>query len=137
MRYEDLSFGGVSAQDEPEIIECELRLHFARPEIQEGTEPVWADWSETVVGEPVTFRAVAITGKGAWNGPLQPGAAIASPKALLDPWWTIFLPNGRGVPIKAGQVGYPLAIGDEFNLPPGHEGVWEDGVEFTGAIVVD
>lgn len=127
----------MGEEDEPEIIECELRLHHARPEEGQGGELLWADWSETVVGEPVTFRAIAITGKGAWNGPLPPGAAISPPKALEDPWWTVFLPNGRGVPVRVGQVGRPLAIGDEFNLPPGQDGVWEEGVVFVGAIVIE
>ena len=127
----------MAEEDEPEIIECELRLHSARPVIQQGSELTWADWSQTTVGEPVTFRAIAMTGKGAWNGPLHPGAAVPAPVALDDPWWTVFLPNGRGVPVKAGQVGRPLAIGDEFNLPPGQVGVWEDGVVFVGAIVID
>jgi hypothetical protein len=129
----------VTTEDEPEIIECELRLHRARPA---GAAPdpgqlTWADWAQTVVGEPVTFRAVAITGKGAWNGPLPPGAQVAAPVTLDDPWWTIFLPSGRGVPVMVGQVGRPLSIGDSFALPPRREGEWTDGIAFQGAIVIE
>jgi hypothetical protein len=127
----------VADEDDPEIIECELRLHSARPTTEAPGDPTWADWAGTVVGEPVTFRAVAVTGDGAWNGPLPPGAEVSPPVALDDPWWTVFLPDGRGVPVLAGRVGHALAIGDSFTLPPGEEGSWTHGVVFSGAIVIE
>jgi hypothetical protein len=125
------------AADDPEIIECQIRLHSARPAAPASGEPSWADWSATCVGEPVTFQAIAVTGRGAWNGPLPPGVAISPPVALDDPWWTVFLPDGKGVPIVAGPVGRALSIGDSFSLAPGEAGVWTEGVVFDGAIVVE
>jgi hypothetical protein len=119
------------------ILECELRLHSARPADKGAGEPTWADWSETAVGHAVTFEARANTAKGLWSGPLSPGAEIAAPIALDDPHWTVFLPSGRGVPIEVGQVGHPLAIGETFRLPPGQPGVWTANVVFEGAIVTD
>jgi hypothetical protein len=127
----------VGDEDRPEIIECEIRLHSACPDATTGRELSWADWSKTAVGEPVTYRAIAITGKGTWNGPLAPGVEISPPVALDDPWWTVFLPNGRSAPITAGRVGHPLAIGESFTLPPGEAGVWSGGVVFDGAIVIE
>jgi len=62
---------------------------------------------------------------------------IASPVALDDPWWTVFLPASRGVPIVVGQVGRPLAIGEAFTLPPGEPGVWTEGAVFDGTIVIE
>lgn len=127
----------MADDDTPEIIECELRLHSARPTGEGSQEPTWADWAATAVGDPVTFQARALIGKGAWNGPLPPGVENSPPVALDDPWWTVFLPGGRGVPILAGQVGHPLAIGEAFSLPPAEDGVWTDGVVFEGAIVTE
>jgi hypothetical protein len=123
--------------DDAEIIECELRLHSGRPTERATGELTWADWSETVVGEAITFRARADTAKGLWSGPLAPGIEVAAPVALDDPYWTVFLPSGRGVPILVGQVGHPLAIGESFHLPPGRPGVWTTDVTFEGAIVTD
>ncbi|MGP8058557.1 MAG: hypothetical protein ACLP9C_02825 [Acidimicrobiales bacterium] len=122
--------------DRPEIIECEIRLHTGRP-AQGSGEPSWSDWAQTVVGEPVTFRAVAVTAKGAWNGPIPPGVEIAAPVALADPYWTVFLPAASGPPVQTGQVGRPLAIGEAFTLGPGEPDRWIDGVTFEGAIVID
>lgn len=127
----------ADAGDEPEIIECEIRLHSGRPAGPATGEPSNADWSETVVGEAVTFQAIAITSKGAWNGPLPPGVEIAPPVALDDPYWTVCLPASRGAPVIVGRVGRPLAIGEAFNLPPGRPGVWTEGVPFEGAIVIE
>ena len=121
----------------PEIIECQIRLHSARPVDKGSGEPTWADWSASVVGDPVTFQARALTEKGAWNGPLPPGVEISPPVPLDDPWWTVYLPDGRGVPILSGQVGRSLAIGEPFSLPPAEEGAWTNGVTFEGAIVVE
>ena len=123
--------------DQPEIIECEIRLHSGPPANgQTGPRP-WAEWSQTVVGNPVTFRARAIAAKGAWNGPLSPGVEIAAPEALNDPYWTVFLPEGKGVPIVVGQIGHPLAIGETFTLPPDEPNVWQQGAVFDGTIVSD
>jgi len=128
-------------EDSPEIIECEIRLHRARPaghgDGDGDGELSWADWSETVVGGPVTFEAIAITDKGAWNGPLSPGVEVSSPEALDDPWWTVFLPAARGVPVMVGQVGHSLGVGESFLLPAGEPGVWVEGVVFDGAIVIE
>ena len=123
--------------DDPEIIECQIRLHSSRPDASATGGLSWADWSTTCVGEPVTFQAIAITGKGAWNGPLPPGVEISPPVALDDPWWTVFLPDGTGAPILSGQVGRALTIGDSFSLPPGETGVWTEGLIFDGAVVVE
>jgi hypothetical protein len=127
----------VVYEDRPEIIECELRLHSARPTEAAPSEFSWADWAETVVGEPVTFQAIANIGKAAWSGPLPPGVEISPPVALDDPWWTVFLPAARGIPIVSGRVGHPLAIGEAFKLPPGDPDVWTEGVVFNGAIVTE
>jgi hypothetical protein len=124
-------------EDRPEIIECAIRLHSARPVKEGAGELSWSDWSGTVVGEPVTFQAIAITGKGTWNGPLAPGVEISPPVPLDDPWWSVFLPDGRGVPVVVGRVGHPLAVGEAFTLPPGEAGVWAEGVVFDGAIVIE
>lgn len=123
-------------EDAPQIIECELRLHSTRPAGTSG-EPTWADWSATAVGEAVTFQARALMDQGAWNGPLPPGVDASPPVALDDPWWTVFLPDGRGVPVLSGRVGHPLAIGDVFSLPPAEDGVWTKGVVFEGAVVIE
>jgi hypothetical protein len=125
----------MDGDEEPDIIECEIRLHSGRPATPTG-EPTWSHWMETVVGVPVTFQAIAKTGQGQWNGPLSPGVEIPAPIALTDPYWTVFLPVGRGVPIAAGQVGRPLAVGECFHLSPGTPGVWTS-VVFDGAIVID
>jgi hypothetical protein len=122
-------------EDRPEIIECEIRLHSARPD--KPGDLSFSDWAQTVVGNPITFRAIAITGKGSWNGPLSPGVEIAAPTALDDPYWTIFLPSSTGVAIMVGRVGRPLAIGEAFILPPGVPGHWIEGVVFDGAIVTE
>ncbi len=127
----------TEGHDDAGIIECDLRLHSSRPADGTTGELTWADWSETVVGKAVTFQALAITAKGLWNGPLAPGAEVPAPIALDDPYWTVFLPSGRGVPILVGQVGHPLAIGECFQLPPGQPGVWTANVTFEGAIVTD
>jgi len=124
-------------KNEPQIIECEIRLHSGRPADKGSNELSWADWSETVVGQPVTFRAIAILAEGAWNGPLSPGVEISPPRALDDPYWTVFLPDSRGAPVLTGRVGHPLAIGEAFTLPPGEGGVWTPGVVFDGAIVIE
>lgn len=125
-------------QDGAGIIECDLRLHSGRPADKAATgELTWANWSETVVGHAVTFQAIANTAEGLWSGPLSPGAEVAAPVALDDAYWTVFLPSGRGVPILVGQVGYPLAIGEAFKLPPGQPGIWTAHVVFEGAIITD
>ena len=123
--------------DDPEIIECQIRLHSGPPPPAAGERSTWAEWSQTCVGDPVNFQAIAITGRGAWNGPLSPGVEISPPVLLNDPWWTVFLPDSQGVPVLSGQVGRPLAIGDPFSLPPGQSDVWTQGVSFDGAIVVE
>lgn len=120
----------------PEIIECHLRLHLAHPTGDPSGDPTWAEWSATVVGDPVTFQARVLTKEGAWNGPLPPGADVSSPQALDDPWWTVFLPDGRGAAVLAGQVGRPLAIGEIFSLPAAVDGRWTNGVVFEGAILL-
>jgi hypothetical protein len=125
------------SHDDAGIIECDLRLHSGRPAERATGELTWADWSETVVSEAVTFQALAVPAKGLWNGPLPPGAEVAAPMALADPYWTVFLPSGKGAPIRTGQVGHPLAIGECFQLPPGQPGVWTADVTFEGAIVSD
>jgi len=127
----------TKSEGEPEIIECEIRLHSSRPAEKSTGELTWADWSETVVGHEVTFQAIANPAAGTWNGPLPPGVEVAPPEALDDPYWTVFLPAGRGVPIMVGQVGHPLAIGEAFNLPSGQPGNWTANVVFDGAIVID
>ena len=127
----------MGSDEDVEIIECEIRLHSARPTSTTAGEPSWADWSETAVGHAVTFQAIANTAKGAWNGPLPPGVQIAPSEALDDPYWTVFLPASRGVPIMVGQVGRPLAIGESFTLPPGEPGGWTDGAVFDGPVVTD
>lgn len=126
----------IEDQDSAGIIECDLRLHSGRPDDKEG-QLTWADWSETVVGHAVTFRAIANTAKGLWSGPLPPGAEVAAPVALDDPYWTVFLPSGRGLPILVGQVGHRLAIGEAFRLPSGQPGIWTAHVVFEGAVVND
>jgi hypothetical protein len=123
--------------NQPEIIECEIRLHSAPPTGTGASTPTAADWAATVVGLPVTFRAIAITSKGSWNGPLHPGIDIAAPRQLDDPYWTVSLPACKGVPIIFGRVGRPLSIGEAFNLPPGEPGVWLEGLVFEGAIVIE
>lgn len=120
----------------PEIIECEIRLHDSRPPQKESGEPWWADWARTTVGEPVIFKAIAIVGKGKWNGPLPPGVEIPASRALDDPYWTVFLPSPTGVPIMSGRVGHPLAVGEVFALAPGVPGTWIRDVVFDGAIVI-
>jgi hypothetical protein len=132
-----LDFTPVGDDDSPEIIECAIRLHSSRPPNKADGEPSWTEWSQTVVGAAVTFQAIAIPSTGAWNGPLSPGVEIAPPVALDDPYWTVFLPDGRGVPILTGQVGRPLGIGEAFALPPGTHGVWTQGVVFDGTIITD
>lgn len=127
----------VANRETPEIIECQLRLHTAHPAGEPSAPATWAEWSTTAVGEPVTFQARVLTAEGAWNGPLPPGVEVSPPVAVDDPWWTVFLPEGRGVPILSGQVGHPLAIGDAFSLPPAVDGLWTDGVVFEGAIVTE
>jgi hypothetical protein len=127
----------VDTGDRPEIIKCQIRLHTGRPAGETPDELTFADWSQTSVGDPVTFEAIAITGKGLWNGALPPGVEIAAPVALDDPYWTVFLPSARSVPIVSGRVGRPLAIGEAFNLIPGVEGTWTEDVVFDGAIVID
>ena len=122
----------------PEIIECELRLHAARPAPPgPGGAASWAEWSATAVGDPVTFKAVASPTTGAWNGPLAPGAAVPAPVDLAEPVYSVFLPAARGLPLLVGEVGRPLAIGECFDLPPGTPGEWTEGVPFDGAIVID
>ncbi len=121
--------------DRPEIIECEIRLHAGSP--SSTTEVVFDDWIRTVVGDPVTFRAVAITGRGLWNGPLPPGVEIAAPTALPDPYWTVFLPASTGVPVMTGRVGHPMAVGETFALVPEAPGTWVEGIVFDGAIVTE
>jgi hypothetical protein len=118
----------------PEIIECEIRLHSARPD---GASDKFTDWAQTAVGDPITFQAIAITGNGWWNGPLSPGVEIAASAALDDPYWTVFLPASTGIPIMVGQVGRPLGIGETFTLPPGEQGHWTEGVVFDGAVVTE
>ena len=127
----------TTTDDSPDIIKCQIRLHSSQPLGEKSDGPTFADWSQTVVGEPITFEAIAITGKGLWNGPLSPGVEIDAPVALGDPYWTVFLPSSRGVPVMSGRVGRSLAKGETFNLPPGVEGVWTPNVVFDGAIVVD
>jgi hypothetical protein len=127
---------GTDAEDRPEIIECEIRLHSSRP-ANTAAEPSWADWSTTVVGHAVTFQAIANMGRKAWNGPLSPGVQVAAPVALDDPYWTVFLPASKGAPVVVGQVGRPLAIGEAFTLPAGQPDVWTEGVAFDGAIVIE
>ena len=124
-------------QDGGEIIECDLRLHSGRRSDKELEELTWADWSGTVVGHAVTFQALANPTKGLWSGPLPPGVEIAAPMELDDPYWTVFLPSGEGVPVQVGQVGHPLAIGEAFRLPPGEPGVWAAHVVFEGSIITD
>jgi hypothetical protein len=125
----------VATAETPEIIECRLRLHVAHPTGDPSGEPTWAEWSTTVVGEPVTFQARVLTKEGAWNGPLPPGADVSSPHRLDDPWWTVFLPDGSGVAVLSGQVGRPLAIGETFSLAPAVDGLWTNGVVFEGVIL--
>jgi hypothetical protein len=112
-----------------------MRLHSARPGNKAASELLWADWATTVAGGPVRFQARAITEKGSWNGPISPGVAISPPIALDDPWWTVFLPGGRGVPIVADRVGHRLGVGESFTLAPGDD--WTEGVVFDGAIVTE
>jgi hypothetical protein len=123
--------------DQPEIIECEIQLHSDRPASNVTGELSTADWSKTAVGKAVTFRAIVIISKGAWNGPLSPGIDIAAPVPLEDPYWTVSLPASRGVPVLVGHVGRRLAIGDVFKLPPGEPGIWTEGLVFDGAIVIE
>ena len=123
--------------DSPEIIRCQIRLHSGRPTGEKPDEWTFADWSHTVVGDAVTFEAIAVTAKGLWNGPLHPGVEIMSFVALDDPYWTVFLPDARGVPIMSDRVGRPLAIGEPFNLAAGVEGQWTANVVFDGAIVTE
>lgn len=123
-------------RDRPEIIECELRLHGAPPANGSGQGPTFEDWSATAVGEAVRFRAIAIPSQGAWNGPLPPGAEVAAPRALDDPYWSVFLPASKGAPIISGRVGHPLAIGEAFCLPSGRPGEWTRDLAFEGAIVI-
>jgi hypothetical protein len=125
----------TTADDSPDIIKCQIRLHSSRPAGEKSAK--FADWSRTVVGDPITFEAIAVTGKALWNGPLSPGVEIEAPVPLGDPYWTIFLPSARGVPVLSGRVGRSLANGETFNLPSGVEGVWTSNVVFDGAIVVD
>ena len=127
----------TDTDDGPEIIKCQIRLHSSRPAGEKPNELTFSDWSQTIVGAPITFEAIAITGRGQWNGPLSPGVAIAAPEPLGDPYWTVFLPSARGVPLVSGRVGRSLAIGESFYLLPGVEGVWTANVVFDGAIVVD
>jgi hypothetical protein len=126
----------TSEAEVPEIIECELRLHASPPATAPLTEASFADWSTTVAGFPVTFRALAITARGAWNGPLSPGVDIATPVLLEDPHWTVFLPASKGLPVVTGRVGRPLTVGECFTLEPGQHGVWHEGIVFDGAIVL-
>lgn len=120
--------------DRPEIIECEIRLHTGPPTGRQGQ---WSDWQQTAVGEPVTFRAIAITSEGAWNGPLPPGAVVAAPVAMGDPYWSVFLPAPRGLPVLFGPVGRVLGIGESFTLLPREASEWTKGVVFEGAIVIE
>jgi hypothetical protein len=124
-------------EDGSVIIECQLRLHSARPADKATGELTLADWSETVVGHAVNFQAVVNTAEGKWNGPLSPGVEVAPPHALEDPHWTVFLPAAKGVPILVGQVGHPLATGEAFTLAPAEPGNWTSNVVFDGAIVTD
>jgi hypothetical protein len=132
-----VDFTRVESEDSPEIIECQIRLHSGPPAKTGDGEPSWTDWSETVVGTAVTFKAVAMTTKGSWNGPLSPGVEISPPVPVSDPYWTVFLPAGRGVPVMVGQVGHALGVGEAFRLPAGELGVWTEGVVFEGTIVTD
>jgi len=127
----------TDTDDGPEIIKCQIRLHSSRPTGEKPNEPTFSDWSQTAIGDPITFEAIAVIGKGQWNGPLSPGVAIAAPVPLVDPYWTVFLPSAGGVPLISGRVGRSLATGETFTLPPGVEGVWTANVVFDGAIVVD
>jgi hypothetical protein len=127
----------TDAEDNPEIIECEIRLHSSRPANRADGELSWSDWSESAVGRAVTFQAIAITAKGAWGGPLSPGVQISPSVALDDPYWTVFLPASRGVPIVVGQVGRPLAVGEAFTLHAGEPGAWTTDVVFDGAIITE
>jgi hypothetical protein len=127
----------TESESQPQIIECEIRLHSSRPADQGSAEPTFADWSATVVGDAVTFQAIANPARGTWNGPLSPGVEVAPPAALDDPYWTVFLPASKGVPIMVGHVGHPLAVGEAFTLAPGQPGVWTADVVFDGAIVID
>jgi hypothetical protein len=127
----------VSANRSPQIVEVHLRLHTHRPEASANDQADWDEWSSTSVGDPIVFRAVADPIAGSWNGPLPPGAEIAAPVALDDPWWTVFLPDPTGPPVLADRVGGPLAIGERHVLPAGEPGDWRDGVRFEGAIVIE
>lgn len=123
-------------EDRPEIIECEIRLHSGPPGAPDDAPWDFAAWSATAVTAPVTFAALAVVSRGAWNGPLAPGAPIAAPVALQAPWWTVFLPAAHGVPIAAGPVGHALGIGETFTLAPGEPDRWAEGTVFDGAVVI-
>jgi len=127
----------MTSQRDPQIIEFLLRLHSRRPDVAEGKEPDWTEWSLTVVSDPVIFRAVADPNTGSWNGPLEPGVEIVAPVPLNDPWWTVFLHDATGVAVLSDRVGGPLAVGESHRLPPGEPGEWTDGVNFEGAIVIE
>lgn len=122
--------------DGSQIIECELRLHVARPKEQSPGPLTFADWAKTAVGDAVTFQAVASPERGAWNGPLPPGAQVSAAMALENPYWSVFLPASKGVPILFGRVGRALQIGEQFTLQPGTPESWRHDVTFDGAIVI-
>lgn len=126
----------MAQPSDPQIIECEIRLHDGRPGGDKTpAEYLVVEWDGTAIGPSVPFQALADVASGLWNGPLAPGVDVSPPRVVEDPWWTVRLPGSHGVPVRVGQVGRSLDIGEAFTLPAGETGMWESDVVFEGTII--
>ena len=85
--------------------------------------PAKVDWDATAIGAPAVFTAV-LAGEGAWFAPGP--VSVTAPEALGNPAWTVWSVDARGLPMLYGDVGHPLAEGQEFSLPV--TGGWVGGV---------
>jgi hypothetical protein len=99
--------------EDHELREYVFRLHRSgRPWDKRPDE---VDWEATAVGSPVRFRAVQF-GASAWYA--QGPVSVSAPEALDDPAWTVWPADAADeAPTMTGDVGHPLAAGDQFALP--------------------
>lgn len=110
-----------------ELTEYVFRLHRSGRPWDERPDEV--DWKATAVGSPVGFRAVQF-GTSAWYAPGP--VTITAPEDLENPAWTVWRADAvEKSPTMTGDVGHPLAKGDEFALPV--TGVMVGGVPRRGA----
>lgn len=96
----------------PQVTQWVFQLH------REGRpwdkRPDEVDWGLSAVGPPVRFPALQF-GASAWLA-LRSPVVIRATEPLDDPAWSVSR-AGDAEPAMTGNVGRPLADGEEFALP--------------------